>query len=359
LLVRQGKLFQAKEIYERALQSATDAQGYRLPIASEALIGLGELLREWNDLDAAVRVLEEAIDLCGQWSEMASFDAYLPLARIWEAQGDLEAARRAIETAQELARRSEATLVDDLVADLQRAGFLVAQGDLEGAMGWAERRGLFPGPSQQAPPEGDEELVTERLRKYEYLLLARLYLRLERSAEAIELLHSLLARARELGRVDLIIRVQAQRALAYGAQGEDVEAMESLANALTLAEPGGHVRAFLDVGPGMAGLLRQAVKRGISPSYAAGLLAEFEASVPAAEVDVPQRPSSQPLIDPLSAREFEVLRLLAAGMTNPEIARELVIAVSTVRSHCKSIYGKLDVHRRWDAVERGRKLGLL
>jgi LuxR family maltose regulon positive regulatory protein len=109
----------------------------------------------------------------------------------------------------------------------------------------------------------------------------------------------------------------------------------------------------------MARLLRLAASRGIAPVYVANLLAAFngpESEELAARHHYGQL---QPLIEPLSEREMEVLALLATGMSNPEIAEQLYIAVSTVRSHCKSIYGKLNVHKRWDAVHRAQELGLL
>jgi LuxR family maltose regulon positive regulatory protein len=109
----------------------------------------------------------------------------------------------------------------------------------------------------------------------------------------------------------------------------------------------------------MAGLLRRAASQGSSPAYVANLLAAFDAAGPDEEATEPQPRPAQPLVDPLSERELEVLQLLAGGLSNPEIAEQLYIAVSTVRSHCKSIYGKLDVHSRWDAVQRAQQLGLL
>jgi LuxR family maltose regulon positive regulatory protein len=135
--------------------------------------------------------------------------------------------------------------------------------------------------------------------------------------------------------------------------------MTALARALSLAEPGGFRRIFLDEGEPMAGLLRQAAKRGVAPTYVAKLLAAFEELAPPGVEAQPSHPHAQPLIEPLSERELDVLRLLAAGMSNPEIADALYIAVSTVRSHCKNIYSKLNVHKRWDAVQRGQELGLI
>ncbi|MFN2227598.1 MAG: LuxR C-terminal-related transcriptional regulator, partial [Anaerolineae bacterium] len=162
------------------------------------------------------------------------------------------------------------------------------------------------------------------------------------------------------------IQVQIQRALAFQQQEQHDQAIEALAEALALAEPGGHLRTFLDEGQPMARLLHRAASRGVALEYAGRLLAAFgqglfvapQSFAPESTVaEAPQAAHS--FVEPLSDRELEVLRLLAAGLSNPEIADELVVAVSTVRSHCKNIYGKLGVHSRWDAVQRGQVLGLL
>ncbi|MBN1136725.1 MAG: tetratricopeptide repeat protein [Anaerolineae bacterium] len=356
LQMRQGRLHQARETFERALQLAADPYGQRLPIASKALVGLGELEREWNDLEAAAGYLTESIELAKQWSEMAAFDAYFPLARTRLAQGDVQAAREAIETARQIADRSEATKIDDLVADLQQAGFLVSQGDFEGATRWAETRGLAPGRPSESAPGLDErqDPISAHLRKYEQLVLARLLISQGRAVEALDLLQPLLALARKLGRIDLTIEIQILIGLACGAEGQDVQAIEALAEALRLAEPGGYIRMFVDQGQPVARLLRQAASGGVAPAYVAKLLAAF-----GPEPAVAISPQVQAIVEPLSERELAVLRLLAAGLSNSEIAAELVVAVSTVRSHCKNIYSKLDVHRRWAAVQRAQELGLI
>jgi LuxR family maltose regulon positive regulatory protein len=360
LQARDGHLHRARETLERALHMATDPDGRRLPIASEALIWLGELWREWNDLESAARFLTEGIELAQQWSEMAAFDAYGPLARVRRAQGDMEGARQAIETARQCALRTEATEVDDQLAELQLGRYLVEVGDVHGATRWAERQGLIPGRDDTPAPDPDRDSpFRDRLRKYEDMVLARLYLLQNRPAEALELLESLLALARHLGRTDLTINIQILRSLAFEASDEVERAVTALEEALALAEPGGHVRTFVDEGHTMAKLLRQVPSHHTSPAYVANLLAEFDLPETKAPLDGPHPCQPQPLIEPLSEREIEVLRLLATGMTNPEIARELYIATSTVRSHCKSIYGKLNVHKRWDAVLQAQELGLL
>jgi LuxR family maltose regulon positive regulatory protein len=161
-----------------------------------------------------------------------------------------------------------------------------------------------------------------------------------------------------------MIEVQMLKALALQAQDSLDQALASLEAALTIAEPGGFVRMLVDEGEAMLQLLRQAATRGIAPEYTSKLVAAFEQppyGAPLAAPSVPHQPPPlvQPLVEPLSERELEVLRLLATGLSNPEIAQRLYIATSTVRSHLKNIYGKLNVHKRWDAVQRAEELGLL
>ena len=359
LQVRAGRLHRAREILEQALKLGTDSQGRRYPIASEALLGLGSLWGEWNDLETAEAYLLESIELAKRWSELSSFDAYIPLVRIRVARGDIEGAREAIEIAQQLAVKSKVTEVDDLVVDLQQAHFLVMQGDFEGATRWAQGRGLLPGDAKESGPDSDQnlDLFRQRMQKYEQIVLARLFIARGQPARALDLLESLLSLAREQDRVDLIIEVQILRALAWQMEGDDKQALDALTEALSLAQPGGWVRTFLDEGSALAGLLRRAASQGVQPTYTASLLAALEASE--SLEGEPEPHPTQPLAEPLSEREMDVLRLLSSGLSNPEIAEELTIAVSTVRSHCKSIYGKLNVHKRWDAVHRAQELGLL
>ena len=359
LQMRQGCLQVAHETLGQALQLATDAQGRRLPIASEALIGLGELEREWNNLEKAEEYLNESIELASQWNELSSFDAYYPLMRLRLAQGDVAAAWEAIETAWKMAHRSDFSQIDDVIADLQRAYFFVTQGNIAEAMRWAEQRGLVSGVAPEHRPALDErqEYINTHLRKYEQLVLARAFILQGRTVETLELLETILAQARQLERTDLAIEIDILRALTFQHSGDGDRALEAFTEALALAEPGGYVRIFLDEGKPMISLLRQAASRRLVPAYVAKLLA---ASGEPATSDREVRPSHAfSLIEPLSDRELEVLRLLACGLSNPEIASELYIAVSTVRTHCKNIYGKLGVCRRWGAVQRAQELGLI
>jgi LuxR family maltose regulon positive regulatory protein len=193
--------------------------------------------------------------------------------------------------------------------------------------------------------------------------LARILIAQERHDDATGLLARLLEPAEAGAHITRVIEILMLLALASQAQSDTNRAMAALERALTLAKPGGFVRIFVDEGPPMARLLYKALSRGIDPDYVRRLLAAFpnvepeQAGPPSAQT--PESEPYEPLIEPLSERELEVLALLAEGLTNREIASRLFLTLNTVKVHTSNIYGKLDVHSRTQAVARGRALGLL
>ena len=364
LYMRQGQLHRAAEAYQKALDLATDAQGRRLPIAGQALVGLGDLFREWGDLATAARYLIEGIQLTEQWTEVGPFDAYIALARVRRARGDMDGAQEAIRKARGLALQFDLTELDDLTVALFDARMRVAQGDLKKARHWAERRDLFKyidAPLQEAA--GDP--YDHRIRKYELLVLARLLIALERPNEALTVLESLMPIAELRVRPTLLIEIHVLQALAHHAQGDIDPAMTALQHALSLAEPEGYVRIFADEGEPMLTLLQEADRRSIAQDYVGQLLAAcksptLQVSDTGLSSDLkPETPKPETLLEPLSEREMDVLRLLNTHLSSTEIAEQLCISANTARFHIKNIYGKLNVHRRSDAVQRARQLGLL
>ena len=232
----------------------------------------------------------------------------------------------------------------------------LAQGRLGEALDWARERGLSV----------EDDL--SYLREFEHITLARVLLarhqsdRADRSIrEAMHLLQRLLKAAEEGERTGSIIEILVLQALGHQVQGDIAAALASLQRALKLAEPEGYVRVFVDEGPPMAHLLREAAARGIMPGYTGKLLAAFEAEPPrsAGASLIVTSPAAQPLVEPLSQRELEVLRLFKTELSGPEIADQLVIALSTLRTHTKSIYGKLNVTSRRAAVNRATELELI
>jgi len=357
---RQGLLYSARETLEQALRLATDAHGIYLPIASKALYELGDLLLEWNDLPSAKEYLTKSIELSKEWSGLAGFYAYFPLARIEAYQGNLDTAEKLIEEANELALKSDSTQIDDVIADLQSAYFMIYKGDVNGGMKWAETHGLLADAKQiNTPlPEAVEQYVSQHLWKYEQLLLARLYLLKGEPEQALKTLDALSSLIQELGRVDLIIQIEMLRAIAFFQLGDSENALTTLERSLQLAEPGGYVGIFIGEGKPMRGLLQIAQQRDILPNYINKLLLAFKDT----ELDQEALSNNQAhvqQIEELSDRELEVLKLVEAGRNTNQIADTLVIAVSTVRSHYKQIYAKLNAHSRIEAVHQAKKLGII
>jgi LuxR family maltose regulon positive regulatory protein len=197
------------------------------------------------------------------------------------------------------------------------------------------------------------------LREFEHITLARVLLAQSRGdrtdgplREAMGLLERLLHAAEDGGRTGSVIEILVLQALAHQTRADIPAALVPLERALTLAEPEGYVRTFVDEGPPMAALLEAAAKRRIAPTYVRRLLTAFGTAE-----DRP--PARQDLIEPLSDRELEVLRLLATELDGPEIARELVVSLNTMRTHTKRIYAKLGVTNRRAAVRRAEELGVL
>ena len=189
-------------------------------------------------------------------------------------------------------------------------------------------------------------------------MLARAYLAQGEAEKALTVLEPLLPPAEAAGGLLRVIEVCLLKSLAWQVWGDLPAALSALERALTLAEPEGYMRLFLDEGPPAARLLYRAAERGIRPAYAGRLLAAFPE---AGAAFTPRGPSASPsrLVEPLSERERQILQLIAAGMTNKEIAHKLVLSVNTVKVHTHNIYGKLSVSNRTQALAKARELGLL
>ncbi len=340
----QGRLREAVSAYQQSLQlvASRDAP---LPIGTPDLYrGLGELLCEQGDLEAAAQHLLTAQKL-GELAAPTGWPHRLCVAqaRVRQAQEDLDGALVLLDEAERLYVRTPLPDVRPVAA--LKARIWLAQGRLNKALGWVCERGLSV----------DDELGY--LREFEHITLVRVLIARHKSErvddsihEAMGLLERLLRAAEEGGRTGSAIEILALQALAHRAQGNIPAALVPLERALNLAEAEGYVRIFVDEGPLMAALLRETAKRGIAPNYVGQLQEAFGQG---------KMPGAQPLIDPLSERELEVLRLLRTELNGPEIARELVVSLNTMRTHTKGIYSKLGVNNRRAAVRRAEELGLL
>jgi LuxR family maltose regulon positive regulatory protein len=342
--IAQGRLRDAMTGYERGLQLATQQAGTVLRGAADMHVGMSVVLRERNDLAAAVQHLRMSKEL-GEPTGLPQnrYRWRVAMAGVREAEGDLDGAV-------DLLNEAQRVYVSDFSPEVRpipalRARVWIRQGRVGDALGWVHERGLSV----------DEDLTY--LREFEHIILARVLLarytteRAEGSLQdAARLLERLLRAAEEGKRNGSVLGIVVLQGLVHQVRGDMRAALASLQRALTLAEPEGYVRLFVDEGPPMASLLRAAGKEGIAPSYVHRLLAAFGA------VDTPGR---QDLIEPLSERELHVLRLLGTDLDGPDIARELVVSLNTMRTHTKNIYAKLGVNNRRAAVRRARELDLL
>lgn len=361
LFMAQGALSQAARVYQQMLTLAPEQDVPSLLAAGTALVGLGWLFWEWNNLEAARQHLLQAWErgLQIQSGNILSTSAFL-LAEVSQAQGNSEAADFWMRQAEIICQR--ARHVESLAAVAAgRARLSLVDGRVEEALRWLQERADFL------------EDPNNKRSEFEQLTLARVLIAAGRvgAAEsavqrALALLERLRAAAEAAGNVRLLLEALALQALAFQLQGDDAGALSALGQAVSLAGPGRYIRLFLDEGEPMSRLLRKLLEQyrtqkrtdqKISLAYLSNLLKAFahpEAS------SLPTSPTqAQPLLDPLSWREREVLGLMASGRKNREIADELVVATGTVKSHINAIYAKLGVTNRVQAVAYARALGLL
>ncbi|MEM8808259.1 MAG: LuxR C-terminal-related transcriptional regulator [Cyanobacteria bacterium P01_G01_bin.38] len=361
--IAQGRLHRAINICEQSLQLAAEQGGPVLPGTPELYLALSEARYEQGDLAAASQLLLSGETLRQQASlSGVKYLWWVVQARLKAAEGDLETALDQLHEAERLYSQTPIPVPDVRPIAALRAQLWVRQGRLAEALDWLRECGLSV----------DDEL--SYLHEYEHLTLARVLIaqyRLDCLDNALDQAIGLLARLLETAeaeeRTGSIIEILVIQALAYEAKGDwaDVSlqgrgsAIAFLERALILAEPEGYVRIFAECGSPMARLLQKAMTRDITPTYTQQLLTALETWGQKSQKPPPHAPTPHPLIEPLSQRELEVLRLLNTELSGPEIARELVVALSTVRTHTKRIYSKLNVTNRRAAVKRAAELDLI
>jgi LuxR family maltose regulon positive regulatory protein len=353
ILRQQGKLQQVIDICERQLKRA-DESGISESVVVGWLLGIwGEVLAELNNLDRAIDQAKKGVKLTARGGDVVHIgSSNLCLVRVLFSSGDITGAEDVIQSMENTAREYDMPLWTLLQLSAWQVRIWLAQGNgdpgrLEVASQWVGEREL--------DPDGEPTYLHE----VEYIVFARILIAQGRLDEATTLLQRLLEAAEAGGRTTRAIEILLLQALVFQAGGDTTRAMTTLEKALTLAEPGGFIRIFVDEGLLMARLLYKALTRGIAPDYVRRLLAAFPITEPeGTEPPKSQAPDSV-LIEPLSEREIEVLHLIAEGLTNPEIATRLFLSAHTVKVHTRNIYGKLDAHNRTEAVTRARSLGIL
>ncbi|KPK13393.1 MAG: hypothetical protein AMJ56_01935 [Anaerolineae bacterium SG8_19] len=345
----QGQLRQAQTAFQEALDFASQMGVSALPALGVAYVSMGDVLRQWNDLESAGAKLHQGIELCQQWQALLAtvLDGYMSLARVYLAGGNGQDALEVIDLAIRLAERYE---LPQSLAQVKacQVWLWLAHGHDTAVQDWAKQA------------ENHTSRKMSFAREPEERMLARVFILQGGASKATDLLSRLLQAAEAAGRMADVIEIRVLHALALQASDDVGGALATLERALQLAEPQGFVRAFVDEGPAMEKLLRQAASRGITLDYVNHLLEAFrQTPYPKPPAMAGGQPPAQPLPNPLTKREHEVLRLIAAGLTNREIAEELVVVLGTVKAHINSIYRKLDVSNRVQAVSRARELQLL
>lgn len=350
----QGRLYDAMHIYKRGLQLAAEHGTPKIRGTADMYVGLSELELERNNLDIAIQHLSKT----KEQGEHTGFPQHpfrwrVAMAGIQEAQGNIDDALQLLDEAEHRYTADFSPNVRPIPA--MKVRVWIKQGRLEKALDWARERKL----SIEEEPS--------YLREFEQITFNRILLSQFQGDHAgnlpgvIDLLERLLKAAEEGGRMGSVIEILILQTLAHQMRKDIPAALSALERALKLAEPENYIRMFADEGAAMAALLREVAARKVMPDYTGLLLSAFEAERKG--LDVETSPSAAPvsgsLIEALSQRELDILRLFKTELSGPEIAQELVIALSTVRTHTKSIYNKLNVNSRRGAVKRAMELGLI
>jgi LuxR family maltose regulon positive regulatory protein len=364
LQVYQGLLHDAHELLQKAAKLVHEAGGQNFGVIGLVQVEIAALLCEWNEVEAALVRLKEGLEYLPMWGKVDDLClTYTTLARIRLAQGNQSEAMAAVEKAAQLIQTCGVFSEARNAVETAQVKLWLVQGDWSAVDRWAAS--LEERFRSHDPFRYEDELT--------HITQARVFIAQQKLDEAIRLLSRLEETARSAGRAGRLIEITILKALALQAAGNAGQADIALTKSLALAKPSGYVRVFLDEGQTMQMLIARWLAQASSGSlrdYATHLLSHFEAETQmvtvmqekistTGDLSARLRQSGQALVDPISQRELEVLQLVALGKTNQEIARQLVVSPGTVKAHTASIYRKLAVANRTEAVARARQLGIL
>jgi LuxR family maltose regulon positive regulatory protein len=350
-LSEQGELHQAARIYAETLGLATLPDGKISPLAERVYAGLCRVCYEWNQLETAEEHAQRCIELSRRWGSMENLaTGYVLLARLEQAQNRPEMAREAMRAAEQLIMEYQLSPWRSTWLKSTLARLWIAQGDLDRAADLVEGSGIRIDSALDGASKGGVEIPY--LQEPMYLALLRLHLRRGDYSAGLALSEQLL-KQEATKRVGRDIEILALRALAFQGMKEIQPALAALEKAFSLARPEGYVRLFLDEGEPMTKLLYQVKAQRSGGGYAAELLSALGGA------SRTELPPAQLLIEPLTLRELEVLKLIEGGCSNQEIAAKLVISLPTVKRHISNIYAKLGASSRTQAVSLGKELRLL
>ncbi|MBN1937816.1 MAG: hypothetical protein JW934_24370, partial [Anaerolineae bacterium] len=348
----QASAQSCQQVIDMAMQNAAQA-----PLAAAGYVELAGIYIEWNDLEKAADLLDKALALCREWGIVQTLnEAYTAQSHLFQLRGDIAGAWDRLEKARQFsAMEGDTSLVNFRLA-AQQARLNLQAGEPDKVIRWVEgtKAAFASGKRGQRLPAAFVGTLQT--------MLARAYLAQDKAEEALTVLRPLLGPAETAGAFLHVIEICALEALALHAVGDTPAALTALERSLALAEPEGYVRVYLNAGLPMAVLLREAASQDAHAEYVNKLLAAFEVwACGRMGEPTPTSPHLHPPIlpDPLTPREHDVLRLISQGLSNEDIAKKLFIALNTAKRHTSSIYGKLDVKSRTQAIARARELGLL
>jgi LuxR family maltose regulon positive regulatory protein len=348
VLKARGELLQARDQSQQLMDYAVD-HGFSDPGTLGWIQAiLGDILAELDDLDGACDIVREGVNLAELGRDVTLLSwRNMCLTRILCSLGDFDGAEKLVKKTEKMSQEAFIPPLVNYQMMNYRIRLWLSQGRLDEAIKWMGE--------QATDPEARTTYVGNMMN----IPLARIQIAQQMPEEANELLVPVLDAAKAGGHVSRAIELFILQALNLQAVDEIEKALDPLEKALSLAQPRGFVRIFVDEGPPMAGLLYEALKRDMAPDYVQRLLAAFPPPEPAETVQTGFQGDQSGLIEPLSDREMEVLRLVAKGLTNKEVSNKLYLSVHTVKTHTRNIYSKLDVHNRAEAAAKARALGIL
>jgi LuxR family maltose regulon positive regulatory protein len=347
LCLEMAQLRQAKEYCEQALHFTERHTGRPdMPFCGHTYVTIGRILRQWNQLEDAYDFTTTGVALCRDWRNADTLAlSCIEFAYIHQAMGNDRQARGSIQEAIQIYEGFSPWATRYAAA--HQAKMDLARGNIDAAGRWAQANDLVI--------DGDFEFH----REIEYLTLVRLFIAQKRFEEAKSLVKRIYRTAQKTGKRHTELEGLILLALVFSISGETDQALAYLETALSIGEPEGFIRIFVDEGPPMAHLLYEALSHGVAPKYVNRLLAALPDAKPQQAGPLEMQTPEPDLVEPLSERELEVLAIIARGLTNREIASRLFLSLNTVKAHTRNIYGKLGVHNRTQAVAMAQTLGIL
>ncbi|MBI9046752.1 MAG: tetratricopeptide repeat protein [Anaerolineaceae bacterium] len=339
--LQQGGLNRAEKLFQLALEFSGDR-----PIVCEALLGLGKVHWQRFDLEKAFELLEKCLQVSKFWRSVISIEAFLVLAQVILSQGDPEKAQNFQQKAWDLNQAADINRQNVRFVQLQQAQLWIRQGKISQVRRWVNENDLQTGELRE-----EKQLGSKVMANYEQIILLRLLILEGDLDQAGHLSSRLLSDMQAAGFLEKVIEVTILKALVFELQGEHQQGLDLIQKAIQLARKENFIRPFIEEIAPIYEVVKASAQGEGEQNFVKVILETFPG--------LKSSPHSTDLIEKLSTREMEVLKLLQTDLKVPEIADELMIAPSTVRSHIKNIYGKLSVHNRYAAVERAKILKLV